>query len=728
MTSEERRIEALVRGAESDPFSFLGMHREGDGLTVRAFRPRAERLQLLDARSGSIVADFRRAHADGFFSAAVASTEPFAYRLRESASGRAREFEDPYRFGPVLGEIDVWLIAEGRHESLYEVLGAHLRTLDGVRGVSFAVWAPNARRVSVVGDFNGWDGRVHAMRFRNECGVWELFVPGELAGARYKYELAGPGGSLLPLRSDPLAFSSELRPANASIVVPPSAHRWADETWMSGRDRETAHASPISIYEVHLGSWKRTGAQGERMLSYRALADELIPYVKELGFTHLELLPVTEYPFDGSWGYQTTGQFAPTSRHGAPDDFRAFVDAAHAAGIGVILDWVPGHFPTDTHGLGNFDGTHLYEHADPRKGFHYEWGTYVYNFGRREVRNFLIASALFWLREYHIDALRVDAVSSLIYLDFGRETGGWIPNDDGGNENREATAFLREFNTTVHREVPGALTIAEEASSWPNVTAAPEQGGLGFDFKWNMGWMHDTLRLFRRDPLYRGQYWNELTFSLVYAFSERFILPFSHDEVVHLKRSLVGRMPGDDERRFASLRLMYSYLFTHPGKKLLFMGAEFAQEGEWSEARSLDWHQLEDPRRRGLSALVRDLNALYRDTPALSRCDDGWGGFEWIEADDGARAVAAFMRKDPQSGDFVIVVLNLSGLEYARYRVGVPLAGEYREIFNSDAAAYAGENRGNLGTAPALDPGAQGRPFALELVLPPQSALVLAPA
>jgi 1,4-alpha-glucan branching enzyme len=728
VTSLERRIDALVRGDERDPFSLLGMHRSDGALVVRAFRPRAEALDLVDARSGDVVAAFERVHPEGVFALRLAASEPFAYRLRERGAGGVREIDDPYRFAPLLGEIDAWLLAEGRHLRLYDVLGAHIRTIDGVRGAGFAVWAPNARRVSVVGDFNGWDGRVHAMRLRKECGVWEIFIPGELAGARYKYEIAGPGGALLPLRSDPLAFASELRPANASIVVPPSPFAWSDEAWLAARAGASAKAGPLSIYEVHLGSWKRAGARGERMLSYRTLADELIPYARKLGFTHLELLPVMEHPFDGSWGYQTTGQFAPTSRHGAPDDFRAFVDRAHAEGIGVILDWVPAHFPTDAHGLGNFDGTHLYEHADPRKGFHYEWGTYVYNLGRREVANFLVASALFWLREYHVDGLRVDAVSSLLYLDYGREDGQWIANERGDNENLEATAFLRAFNTIVHDEVPRALTAAEEASAWPKVSAPVADGGLGFDFKWNMGWMHDTLRLFKRDPIARSHHWNELTFSLVYAFDEHYILPFSHDEVVHLKRSLLGRMPGNDDARFAALRLLYAYMFTHPGKKLLFMGAEFAQEGEWSEARSLDWHLLADPRRQGISALVHDLNALYADVDALHACDDSWDGFEWIEADDASRSVAAYLRKDPASGSFVVVVLNLSGIAYEGYRVGVPLAGTYRELLNTDSATYGGADRGNLGEVESSAEGANGRPFALELYLPPQSALLLEPA
>ena len=725
--NEAQRIDAIARGSGDDVFSFLGMHRDGGGLIVRAFRPRAERVVVIDARSGEVAFALERKHPAGFFSGRRAGSEPFPYRLRESAGDSTVEFEDPYRFGPILGETDAWLIAEGKHLRLWEALGAHPRTIDGVAGAAFAVWAPNARRVSIVGNFNDWDGRVHAMRFRAECGVWEIFVPGDLAGRAYKYEIAGPSGALLPLKSDPVAFASEVRPSTASIVAAPSAFAWSDHNWMQERGEHIARDRPVAIYEVHLGSWRRKGEGGDQLLTYGELADTLIPYAKELGFTHLELLPVTEHPFDGSWGYQPTGMYAPTSRYGTPDDFRAFVDRAHRAGIGVVIDWVPGHFPTDAHGLGNFDGTHLYEHADPRKGFHYEWGTWIYNHGRREVANFLIASALYWLREFHVDGLRVDAVSSMIYLDYDRDPGQWLANESGGNENVEATAFLRRLNETVYAEFPSATTIAEESTSWPMVSAPTNLGGLGFGYKWNMGWMNDTLKFFARDPLYRGYHFDELTFSLTYAFSENYILPFSHDEVVHLKRSLLGRMPGGDEARFAALRTLYGYLYTHPGKKLMFMGDEFGQEGEWDEARSLDWHQLDDPKRRGLSAFVRDLNRIYRETPALYACESDWHGFEWIDCDDRTNAVASFLRRDPASGAFVVVVMNLSGTAYDGYRIGVPAAGRYREVLNSDAAAYGGRNRGNFGTVSALATPSHGQPASLELYLAPQSLLILAP-
>ena len=723
--NESERLERVASGADGDPFSFLGMHRRGEGVVVRTFRPKAERVYAVDARTGNIALELERIHPAGLFAGELEHRQPFRYRLRERAGGATSEFEDPYRFGEILGATDAWLIAEGKHLKLWEVLGAHPRSIDAVEGTAFAVWAPNARRVSVVGEFNDWDGRVHPMRRRNECGVWELFIPGSLVGSAYKYELLGPGGALLPLKSDPLAFASELRPATASLVTAPSSYAWSDAHWLEKRAQSIARDRPIAIYEVHLGSWRRKGERGEQFLNYRELAGALIPYVKDLGFTHLELMPVTEHPFDGSWGYQPTGMFAPTSRYGTPDDFRAFVDRAHEAGIGVIADWVPGHFPTDAHGLGNFDGTHLYEHADPRKGFHYEWGTWIYNHGRAEVANFLIASALYWLGEFHIDALRVDAVSSMIYLDYDRDPGQWLPNEAGGNENRESTVFLRRLNEFVYAEFPSTTTIAEESTSWPMVSAPTYLGGLGFGYKWNMGWMNDTLRLFGRDPLYRGQHFDELTFGLTYAFSENYVLPLSHDEVVHLKGSLIGRMRGDDEARFASLRLLFGWMLVHPGKKMLFMGSEFAQQGEWSEARSLDWHQLDDPRRKAMTRYVRDLNRIYRETPALYACDDDWRGFEWIQCDDRTAGVVACIRRNPADGAFVVAVLNLSGNAQERYVAGVPVAGRYREILNSDAAVYGGRERGNFGFVDTDEVTRHGRPVSISLYLAPQSLIVL---
>jgi 1,4-alpha-glucan branching enzyme len=723
MNAERRRMEALANGSDGDPFSFLGMHQRGGGVVVRVFRPRAEKVWVVEARDPRVAVPLERVHPAGIFAREFPLTPPFPYRIRERSGGAEWDAEDVYAFGPVLGAIDAWLIAEGSHLRLWEALGAHVGEHEGVHGTRFAVWAPSARRVSVVGDFNAWDGRVHPMRSRAECGVWELFLPFDLRGHAYKYEIAGPSGGVLPLHADPFARQAEVRPQNASVVAAPSSFAWTDDVWQAGRAERAEASAPMSIYEVHLGSWRRKGERGTEFFTYRESADTLLPYVRDLGFTHVELMPVMEHPFDGSWGYQVTGLFAPTSRYGTPDDFRYFVDRAHAEGIGVILDWVPGHFPTDAHGLGNFDGTHLYEHADPRKGFHFEWGTFAYNHGRREVANFLLASALYWLGEFHADGLRVDAVSSLIYLDYERDPGQWVPNDRGDNENIDATTFLRRLNETVHAELPGSLMIAEESTSWPMITGPVENGGLGFDYKWNMGWMNDTLRLFKRDPFYRGYHWEELTFGLTYAFDERFILPFSHDEVVHLKGSLLGRMPGNDDARFAGLRLLLAYTYAHPGKKLLFMGGEFGQEGEWSEARSLDWHLLDAPRHRGISRLVADLNALYVETPALYGDDDSWAGFAWIECDDRESLVAAFVRTDPATRDAVTAVLNLSGREYARHRLAVPEPGRYREILNTDAERYGGRNRGNFGEVRAVAAPSGGA--TLDLYVPPLSALWL---
>jgi 1,4-alpha-glucan branching enzyme len=719
------RLTAIEEGREGDPFGVLGPHALGSGTVVRAFLPGARAVDVVDAE-GRVLAHGERSGEAGLFEAYVVAM-PERYRLRVTYDTLTATIDDPYRFGPLIGELDAWLFAQGNHLRLYDVLGAHPATIDGVSGTRFAVWAPNASRVSVVGDWNAWDGRVHPMRLRRECGVWELFLPGVGPGARYKYELLGPHGELLPLRADPFAFRSEKRPANASIVAAPSAHRWSDEEWLSVRAAKQRRDAPIHIYEVHLGSWKRIPEQGDRFLTYRELAEQLIPYVAEMGFTHVELLPVTEHPFDLSWGYQTTGWFAPTSRFGEPDDFRAFVDAAHRAGIGVILDWVPGHFPTDAHALGTFDGTPLYEHADPREGFHAEWGTFVFNLGRNEVRNFLIASALYWLREFHVDGLRVDAVASILYRDYSRKDGEWIPNRYGGRENLEAVDFLRRLNTVVYGEVPGIATFAEESTAWPGVTKPVEYGGLGFGYKWNMGWMHDTLRFFERDPLFRGHHLEDVSFGLVYAFSENFVLPLSHDEVVHGKRSLLGRMPGNEEQQFASLRLLYAMMWAHPGKKLLFAGGEFAQRGEWRAQASLDWHLAPYGLHAGVQRLVRDANTFARAHRALHERDCEPDGFEWIAHDDRRNAVIAFVRWDAARDGHVVCVFNCSGVRIERYAVGVPRRARYAELLNTDAALYGGTNVGNQGGVNAADRPAHGRPFSLSLTLPPLSALWLAP-
>ncbi len=628
---------------------------------------------------------------------------------------------------PILGDLDAYLLGEGTHLRLYDVLGAHVRTFDGVTGTAFAVWAPNARRVSVVGDFNRWDGRANPMWLRREVGVWELFVPGVAAGARYKYELEDGAGHLLPLRSDPVGFFAEVRPGNASVVWDAPPFAWSDAGWMAGRGARQHREAAISIYEAHLGSWRRKADHGGRFLTYREFADELVPYVRDLGFTHVELLPVSEHPFDGSWGYQTTGWFAPTSRFGTPDDLRAFVDAAHNAGIGVIVDWVPGHFPTDAFSLGRFDGTSLYEHADPRKGFHKEWGTFAFNLGRTEVANMMLASALYWLREFHIDGLRVDAVSSMIYLDYNRKAGEWIPNIYGGNENLEATAFLRRFNTLVYGEFPDAMTIAEESTAYPGVTTPVSAGGLGFGFKWNMGWMHDTLQFMHRDPMYRGHHLDEISFGLVYAFSENFVLPLSHDEVVHGKGSLIGKMPGGDREKFANLRLLFGHMFAHPGKKLLFAGDEFGQRDEWRYSASLDWHLTQWHAHSGLQALVGDGNRLYRDLPALHARDASGDGFEWIQYDDRRHAVCAWIRYDATRATHVVVACNYSGVRLDNYRLGVPHAGHYRELLNTDAALYGGGNEGNLGGVHAEPVPMHGRPQSIAITLPPLAAVYFAP-
>jgi len=631
------------------------------------------------------------------------------------------------RYVPILGETDAYLFAEGTHKRLYDVLGAHPRQVGGEDGFAFAVWAPNARRVSVVGDFNAWDGRRNPMYLRRECGVWETFVPGLSGGVRYKYELEDRAGNLLPLKADPFARATELRPANASVTLAERAYAWNDADWMSRRAASGERSAAISIYEVHLGSWQRSSAEPQRFLTYRELAETLVPHVAALGFSHLELLPITEFPFDGSWGYQTTGLFAPTSRFGSPADFAYFVDAAHRAGLGVILDWVPGHFPTDAHGLAWFDGTHLYEHADPRVGFHREWGTLVYNLGRTEVAEILINSALFWLHEFHLDGLRVDAVSSIVYLDYSREPGEWLPNIYGGNENLEATAFLRRFNETVYGDAPGAITIAEESTAFPGVTTPVYAGGLGFGYKWNMGWMHDTLAFFERDPLYRAFHLDDISFGLVYAFSENFVLPLSHDEVVHGKHSLIGRMPGDRFERFANLRLLYTLMYAHPGKKLLFMGAEFAQEAEWNAEISLDWQLAAEPQRAAIGQLLRDLNWQYRAIPALHELDAAGEGFAWISYDDRQNGVVAFERFGIDREQQLVAVCNFSGRRIDEYRIGVSRAGAYRETLNTDAAVYGGRNEGNLGGVHTEPIASHGRPQSLVLTVPALGALWLQP-
>jgi 1,4-alpha-glucan branching enzyme len=730
----DSQIDALLAGRDADPFAILGPHpaatSEGQRWVVRFFRPGAADGWLIPPTPQAPL-PARRLRPEGFFEAQLPDSHPFApkpnsYRIRyRTGYGETVEAYDTYAFPYLLSEFDLHLMGEGRHYDTYEKLGAHLRTLEEVRGVHFAVWAPSAKRVSVVGDFNRWDGRVNTMRARGSSGIWELFVPELEEGTVYKYEIIGPEDNMLPLKADPYAFRSELRPNTGSVVADLDHHVWTDHEWIAKRTAKHWLEAPLSVYEVHLGSWRRIPEEKERWLTYRELGDQLIPYVKELGFTHIELLPIMEHPFDGSWGYQTIGYFSATSRFGSPTDFMEFIDRCHGAGIGVFLDWTPAHFPRDAHGLAQFDGTHLYEHADPRQGTHPDWGTLVYNYGRNEVQNYLLSNALFWLDKYHIDGLRVDAVASMLYLDYSRKDGEWVPNEYGGRENLNAIAFLKRMNEVAHGRFPGILTIAEESTSWPSVSRPTYLGGLGFSLKWNMGWMNDTLRYFSSDPVHRRYKHNMMTFSMLYAFSENFLLPFSHDEVVHGKNSLLHKMPGDMWQQFANLRLLLAYQCAHPGKKLLFMGQEIAQRSEWSEARSLDWHLLQYDLHRGIQNLVRDLNKLLSAQPALHEVDFQWQGFEWIDANDSDNSVFAFARRGKKPEDMLVVILNCTPVVREGYRVGVPQPGYYEEVLNTDAATYGGSNVGNLGGQNTSDQPAQDRPHSLCLTLPPLAAIFL---
>jgi 1,4-alpha-glucan branching enzyme len=713
---------AIAQGTHGDPFSVLGLHPVGDAWQLRAFVPGADTLTVCtDAKSGGGIIATPMKDVPSFFTADLPAKVP--YSLRAKGSGAEWSFDDPFRFGPVLGEMDEYLLGEGTHKRLWQVLGAHLITHEGAEGVHFAVWAPNAQRVSVVGDFNDWDGRRTPMRRRGPTGVWEIFIPGLAEGTTYKYELRNIDGAVMPLKSDPVGYGSEHPPANASVVRDLRGAKWHDAKWMKTRASAQNVDAPISVYEVHLASWKR--APGDRMLSYDELADQLIAYVTEMGFTHIELMPISEYPFDGSWGYQPVGLFAPTIRHGTPPEFRAFIDAAHKAGVGVLLDWVPGHFPSDAHGLGRFDGTPLYEHADPREGFHQDWNTLIFNYGRVEVANYLISNALYWLEEYHLDGLRVDAVASMLYRDYSREAGQWVPNRDGGRENYEAIALLQNMNITAYGEVPGVMTVAEESTAFPGVSRPVNHGGLGFGFKWNMGWMNDTLSYMQRDPIYRKHHHHQMTFGLHYAWSENFILPISHDEVVHGKGSMLAKMPGSRDDQFANLRAYYGFMWGHPGKKLLFMGCEFAQSGEWAHARSLDWHELDGDhgaQHRGMQNLVRDLNALYRKTPALYVHDTRPQGFDWISGDDADGSTYAFVRKGGPDDTPVVVVSNFTPVE-RRIRLGLPTAGTWNEVLNTDAALYGGANRGNMGGVKTEPTPSHAQAQSAMVTLPPLATL-----
>jgi 1,4-alpha-glucan branching enzyme len=719
--ASEADIGAIVRARHSDPFAILGPHETKAGLVIRALVPDASSLSVMWPDGGTATAMTRR-HADGFFEALLPDrVEPGRYRLHASNPGGDWEFDDPFRFGPILGPLDDHLLVEGTHQKLYERLGAHPMTVDGVDGVHFAVWAPNARRVSVVGDFNAWDGRRHPMRKRIDSGLWEIFAPDTGEGAVYKYEIISGDGKLQPLKADPFGFAAELRPSTASVVARTDRFTWTDAAFMRERGNGDKRRRPMAIYEVHLGSWRR-GEHGV-FLSYDEIGDALIPYVVDLGFTHIELMPVNEHPLDDSWGYQPIGLFAPTRRFGDPAGFARFVDRCHQADVGVILDWVPAHFPTDVHGLAHFDGTPLYEHADPRKGFHPDWNTAIYDFGRREVVNVLAASALYWLDRYHIDGLRVDAVASMLYLDYSRRPGEWVPNEEGGRENLDAVRFLREFNTLCYGLHAGTATIAEESTDWPGVSQPADSGGLGFGFKWNMGWMHDTLNYISLEPVHRRWHHDTLTFGLVYGFAENFILPLSHDEVVHGKRSIVGRVPGDQWQRMATGRAYYGFMWAHPGKKLLFMGQEFGQIREWNFAGQLDWELLGGPPHAGLHHCVRDLNTLYRSVPAMHARDCEPEGFQWIVVDDAAQSVFAWLRFGAPEDSPVAVVCNFTPVPRHEYRIGLPFSGRWREVMNTDAAIYGGSGLGNLGGVHASALPSHGLPASASVLLPPLATL-----
>jgi 1,4-alpha-glucan branching enzyme len=711
-------IRAIVAGAHRDPFSILGVQEMDGRFVARCFIPHAEHVAAFTL-DGKLVGDLTRRDDAGFFDGVLDISSRRAVRYHARNAGGDWWITDPYSFGPVLGPMDDYYIGEGSHLRLFDKLGAHLIEHEGASGAHFAVWAPNARRVSVVGQFNDWDGRRHPMRKRIDTGIWEIFLPDIGAGQPYKYEIIGPRGQRLPLKADPFAFRSELRPATASVTDFPLRHEWGDEKHREFWREADARRQPISIYEVHAGSWQRR--DDGSFLSWDELAERLIPYVVDMGFTHIEFMPITEHPYDPSWGYQTTGLYCPTARFGEPEGFARFVDGAHRAGLGVILDWVPAHFPTDEHGLAHFDGTALYEHADPRKGFHPDWNTAIYNFGRREVMAYLINNALFWPEKYHLDGLRVDAVASMLYLDYSRKAGEWIPNEKGGRENLEAVRFLQEMNRTVYGAHPGVMTVAEESTSWPKVSQPVHEGGLGFGFKWNMGFMHDTLAYMSKEPVHRKYHHDQITFGLVYAFSENFVLPLSHDEVVHGKGTLLTKMAGDDWQKFAGLRAYYAFMWGYPGKKLLFMGQEFAQRAEWNEARALDWYLLDYGSHEGVRRLLRDLNRLYRTKPALHARDCEPEGFGWLIVDDTQNSVFAWMRNAPGARP-IAIVSNFTPVPRSGYRVPLPHAGRWREIVNTDAEAYGGSGAGNKGAVSAT---AEGKGASALMTLPPLSTIML---
>jgi len=720
-------INSIINSDCDDIFAYLGCHQLDDKNCVyRAFLPDADAVEVFDYETKECLLKLNKTREEGFFSAVMEGGVSSRYLLNVNYGGEWALVEDPYRFSSTIGEQDLYLFGEGTHENVYRFMGAQLKTVDGVSGCAFAVWAPNARRVSVVGDFNFWDGRKHMMRKHIPSGIWEIFIPGVKEGDLYKYELKSREGNLLPQKADPYGFYAQCPPEQASRVYNSDRYEWKDKVWQKKRESYTKRDKPVSIYEVHLGSWKRNPEDGNRYLTYRELAESLIPYVKEMGFSHIQLMPISEFPFDGSWGYQPIGLYAPTSRYGTPDDFKYFVDKCHQAGIAVLIDWVPGHFPTDQHGLGRFDGTPLYEHADFRQGFHPDWNTFIFNYGRKEVASYLMANALYWFDVFHLDGLRVDAVASMLYLDYSRKDGEWVPNYYGGRENLEAIDFLRHVNERVYKNFPDAMMVAEESTAWPGVSKPTYNGGLGFGFKWNMGWMNDSLEYISKEPIHRQYHHHDMTFSLYYAFSENFILPLSHDEVVHGKGSILARMPGDAWQKFANLRAYYTFMWTHPGKKLLFMGSEFGQGPEWDYSSSLCWHQLDIDEHRGVQKLIRDLNNVYFQNPALYEIDGDPEGFEWVEADDRHNSVFVFLRKASDGGR-VLVVCNFTPVVRENYLVGVSEPGEYREIFNSDAARYGGSGVSNKGKLKSKPKPWHFRDHSISVNVPPLGAIILKP-
>ncbi len=724
LTLSDPEVQGLLSGTLNDPHAYLGMHSSQSGLQVRVWSPTANRVTLLESGGRRSRIDLGRVHPAGLFAGVVPRRRSvFPYTLEFASGDHVWTQEDPYRFLPTIGQEDLYYIGEGSHRRLYDVLGAHPRVIDGVAGVSFAVWAPSARGVSVCGDFNGWNRRTHPMRSMGPSGVWEIFLPALTVGERYKFAIRGADGMEYE-KADPLAFASEVRPKTASIIADIHAMEWNDEEWMARRRECSPYHEPMSVYEVHLGSWRRH--DDGTWLSYAEIADQLAPYCRENNFTHIELMPVSEHPYDGSWGYQVTGFYSPTSRFGSPTDFQCFVDRFHQEGVGVILDWVPAHFAVDVHSLARFDGTYLYEHADPQRRIQPDWGTYSFNYARHEVRNFLVSNALYWLREYHIDGLRVDGVSSMLYLDYSREPGEWSPNRFGGRENLEAIDFLKEANELIYSDGGGALSIAEESTAWPGVSRPTYDGGLGFGFKWNMGWMHDTLEYFANDPIHRRFHQNEITFSMVYAYDENFVLSLSHDEVVHGKRSMLHKMPGDEWQQFANLRLLHAYQHGHPGKKLIFMGGEFGQRTEWNHEGSLEWQALLYQPHAQIRDLVRDLNRLHREEPALHDLDHEHAGFEWLDYNDSDNSVLCWLRRS-REGETILCVFNFTPVPRYEYRIPVPEAVDYRELLNTDAEQYGGSGIGNLGRVQGETHPYNGRPCSAALTLPPLGALYLKP-